>query len=142
MAFRRGRTAGFAGYSDAALLLTRLVVGAFLIWGVWDNIQSAARMAEFARFLVAHGFPEPRWLAPISVWAQFACGVSFVLGLATRWTGLLCAVNFAVAVAMVDAKLGIRAAFPATSLILFGLLFATVGAGRYAIDAMFGGSRR
>jgi putative oxidoreductase len=119
-----------------------VVIGAFLIWGVWDNIQSAARMAEFARFLGAHGFPEPRWLAPISVWAQFVCGVSFVLGLATRWTGLLCAIHFVVAVAMVDAKLGIRAAFPATSLILFGLLFATLGAGRYAIDAMFGGSRR
>jgi putative oxidoreductase len=142
MAFRRNRTVGLAGYSDAALLLARLVVGAFLIWGVWDNIQSAARMAEFARFLGAHGFPEPRWLAPVSVWAQFACGVSFVLGLATRWTGLLCAIHFAVAIAMVDARLGIRAAFPATSLILFGLLFATLGAGRYAVDAMFGGSRR
>jgi len=137
MAFRRSRTAGFVGYSDAALLLARLVIGAFLIWGVWDNIQSAARMAEFARFLGAHGFPEPKWMALVSVWAQFACGVAFVLGLATRWAGLLCAVHFAVAVAMVDAKLGIRGAFPATSLILFGLLFTTIGAGRYSIDAMF-----
>jgi len=141
MAFRRSRTAGFAGYSDAALLLARLVIGAFLIWGVWDNIQSAARMAEFARFLAAHGFPQPKWMALISVWAQFACGVAFVLGLATRWAGLVCAINFAVAVAMVDARLGIRGAFPATSLILFGLLFATLGAGRYSIDAIFGGRR-
>ncbi len=141
MAFRRNRSAGFAGYSDAALLLARLVIGAFLIWGVWDNIQSAARMADFARFLGSHGFPEPRWLAPVSVWVQFACGVGFVLGLATRWVGLLCAVHFAVAVAMVDAKLGIRGAYPAASLILFGLLFATLGAGRYAIDSMFGGRR-
>lgn len=137
MAFRRSRTAGLAGYSDAALLLARLVIGAFLIWGVWDNIESTARMAEFARFLGSHGFPQPKWMALISVWAQFACGITFVLGLATRWAGLLCAVHFAVALAMVDARLGIRGAFPATSLILFGLLFATIGAGRYAIDAMF-----
>lgn len=141
MSFRRSRSAGLAGYSDAALLLARLVVGAFLMWGVWDNIESAARMAEFARFLGGHGFPEPRWLAPVSVWTQFACGVGFVLGLATRWLGLLCAVHFAVALAMVDARLGIRAAYPAASLILFGLLFASLGAGRYAIDAMFGGRR-
>ena len=141
MAFRRSRTAGLAGYSDAALLLARLVIGAFLIWGVWDNIQSAGRMAEFARFLGNHGFPEPRWLAPLSVWVQFACGAGLVLGLATRWLGLLCAIHFAVALAMVDARLGIRAAYPATSLILFGLLFATLGGGRYAIDAMFGGRR-
>jgi putative oxidoreductase len=144
MAGRRTRfgSGGWSRYSDAALLLARLVIGAFLIWGVWDNIQSAARMAEFASFLAQHGFPQPRWLAPLSVWAQFACGVSFVLGLATRWGGLLCAVNFAVALAMVDAKLGIRAAFPASSLILFGLLFATLGAGRYAVDAALGGTRR
>lgn len=142
MARRNGfAQAGWARYDDAALLLARLVVGAFLIWGVWDNIQSSARMAEFAHFLAGHGFPQPRWLAPLSVWAQFACGVSFVLGLGTRWAGLLCAVNFAVAVAMVDARLGIRGAFPATSLILFGLLFATVGPGRYAADALFGGRR-
>jgi putative oxidoreductase len=144
MAVRRSGFAqpGWARYGDAALLLARVVIGAFLIWGVWDNIQSSARMAEFARFLGTHGFPEPRWLAPISVWAQFACGVGFILGLATRWAGLLCAVNFAVAVAMVDAKLGIRGAFPATCLILFGLLFASLGSGRYAVDAMFGGGRR
>lgn len=142
MAFSRSRTAGFAGYSDAALLLARLVIGGFLIWGVWDNIQSAARMTEFARFLADHGFPQPKWMALVSVWAQFACGVAFVLGLATRWAGLLCAVNFVVAVAMVDARLGIRGAFPATSLILFGLLFTTLGAGRYSIDAMLGGGRR
>ncbi|AQR72998.1 DoxX family protein [Sphingomonas sp. LM7] len=142
MTFRRSRSTGFASYSDAALLLARLAIGAFLIWGVWDNIQSSARMAEFARFLGSHGFPYPKWLAPLSVWAQFACGIAFVGGFLTRWAGLVCAVNFAVAVAMVDAKLGIRGAFPATSLILFGLLFATQGAGRYSIDAMLGGSRR
>ncbi|TGX55936.1 DoxX family protein [Sphingomonas gei] len=142
MAFRRSRSAGFAGNSDAALLVARLVVGAFLIWGVWDEIQSSARMAEYARFLGSHGFPEPRWLALISVWAQFACGVGFVLGLATRWAGLVCAIHFAILVAVIDARLGIRAAYPATSLILVGLLFATLGAGGYAIDSRFGGSRR
>lgn len=142
MAFRRSRTAGLAGYSDAVLLLTRLVIGAFLLWGVWHEIQSSARMAEYARFLGSHGVPEPRWLAPVSAWLQAVCGVGFVLGLATRWLGLVCAIHFALMVAIIDAKLGIRAAFPATSLILFGLLFATLGAGRYAIDAMVGGSRR
>jgi putative oxidoreductase len=29
--------------ADFALLAMRLVVGAFLIWGVWDNIESPAR---------------------------------------------------------------------------------------------------
>ncbi len=126
-------------HGDAALLLARVVIGAFLIWGVWDNIESGTRMAEFAGFLASHGFPLPRYAAPLSVWAQFLCGAGFILGLGTRWWGLLCAINFAVAVAMVDAKLGIRGAFPATCLILFGLLFATIGAGRYSGDSVLGG---
>ena len=38
-------------FSDFALLLMRLFVGLFLIFGVWDNITDAARMQEFAAFL-------------------------------------------------------------------------------------------
>ncbi|MDV3456808.1 DoxX family protein [Sphingomonas sp. HF-S4] len=87
MAFRRSRGSGLAGYSDAALLLARLVIGTFLVWSVWDNIQNSPRMAEFARFLAGHGFPYSKWLAPLSVWAQFACGVAFVAGFLTRWAG-------------------------------------------------------
>ena len=124
--------------SDVVLLAARLAIGAFLVWGVWDNVTSAARMAEFARFLAAHGFPLPGIAAPLSVYAQLFCGIAFILGLATRWAGLICAVNFAVAVAMVDAKLGIRGAFPATCLILFGMIFATIGAGRHSVDAALG----
>lgn len=125
-------------FADAALLATRLIVGAFLIWGVADNIVSAERMREFERFLAGHGFPSPGLMAPLSVYAQAAVGLAFILGLATRWAGLVCAFNFVVAVVMVDAKLGIRGAFPATALVLFGLLFAALGAGRYALDRRFG----
>lgn len=92
-------------------------------------------MSEFAGFLAFHGFPLPRAAALLSVAAQFGCGLAFILGAGTRWAGLICAVNFAVAVAMVDAKLGIRGAFPAACLILFGMIFATIGAGRYSVDA-------
>ncbi len=121
--------------ADFVLLLMRVVVGAFLIWGVWDNITSAARMEEFESFLRSQGFAAPAFLAPLSVWAQFICGVCFVLGFATRWAGLVCAFNFLVALAMVDAKLGVRAAFPSTLLVLLGLYFATHGAGRLSLDS-------
>lgn len=121
---------------DAVLLLTRLVLGAFLIWGVQDNLLSADRMREFEAFLRLKGFPAPALAAPLSCWAQFACGLSFVLGAFIRWGGLLCAVNFVVAIVMVDAALGLRASFPAASLLLFGLLFATHGAGRFSLDEL------
>lgn len=115
-------------------LLLRVVVGAFLIWGVLDNLLSAERTKEFELFLTRFGFWQPQWMAPLSVWAQCLVGVGFVLGLLTRWAGLLCAFNFTVALVMVDAAGGIRAAFPSTCLVLIGLLLASHGAGRWSVD--------
>lgn len=127
---------------DAALLAARLVVGGFLIHGVWDNIVSTARMAEFARFLGAHGFPVPHLMAPLSVAAQFAGGLGLALGLFTRGAGLLVAANFVVALAMVDAALGVRGAYPSASLVVLGLILASVGPGRIALDSVLGRHRR
>lgn len=138
MARLRGLDPSWNRYADAVLLATRLLVGTFLIWGVADNILSGDRMREFERFLAGHGFPAPGLMAPVSVYAQAAVGLAFILGIATRWAGLVCAFNFIVAVVMVDAKLGIRGAFPATALILFGLLFAALGAGRFSLERRFG----
>jgi putative oxidoreductase len=120
--------------ADAALLATRLLTGAFLIHGVWDNIVSAERMAEFVGFLTASGFAMPELMAPLSVWAQFAIGIALVLGLLTRWAGLLLAFNFIIGVVMVHWDQSFREWWPAIVLVALGLLFATIGAGRYAID--------
>lgn len=120
---------------DLVLLGARLLVGGFLVWGVWDNIVSAERMAEFAKFLAANGFPLSGLMAPLSVAVQFISGVALILGLATRWAGLLIAANFIVALVMVDAALGIRGAYPSCSLIALGLIFWVVGAGRISVDS-------
>lgn len=117
------------------LLGFRLLVGGFLVWGVWDNVISSDRMAEFSRFLASQGFVYPDLLAPVSVYAQLVCGIGILLGLMTRWLGVVCAVNFLVALIMVDAQGGFRQAFPAAMLIMFGLYVASRGAGRYSIDA-------
>lgn len=120
--------------ADLALLLVRLTLGAFLIYGVWDNIVSPERMEEFADFLVRFGFPAPGLMARLSVWAQLLCGIAFVLGLGTRWAGLVCAFNFMVAIAMVDHHQGIRGSFASACLVVIGLYLATHGPGRFALD--------
>jgi putative oxidoreductase len=121
--------------ADHALLLMRIAIGAFLIWGVWDNLISSERMAEFVGFLTKFGFPLPAVMARVSVWAQFAVGVCFILGFCTRWAGIVCALNFIVAIAMVDYQGGIRGAFPSACLVLIGLYLATHGPGRFALEA-------
>ncbi|HEX8262683.1 MAG TPA: DoxX family protein, partial [Allosphingosinicella sp.] len=90
-----------ARLADLALLLLRWVTGAFLVWQSHDNIFSTARMEEFEKFLVQFGFPLPALMAPLCVWAQFLCGFAFILGLMTRWAGLVAAFVVVVAVWMV-----------------------------------------
>lgn len=88
-------------YADLGLLLLRAATGPFLIYQSHDNIFSAARMDEFVKFLRQFGFIWPELLAPLSVYAQFAAGIGFILGLFTRWLGLITCFNFIVAVWMV-----------------------------------------
>jgi putative oxidoreductase len=119
---------------SAALLLMRLAAGAFLVHGVWDNIESAERMQEFAGFLSKHHFPLPALMAPLSVWAQFVCGACFVVGFATRWAGLICVLNFVVACLMVHLHQDFRGWWPALALVLMGGVLATAGPGWLSID--------
>ncbi len=128
-------------FSDLALLALRLTVGGFLVWGVWDNITSAAHMDEFVGFLAKFKFPAPELLAPLSVWAQFSVGLAFILGLFTRWAGVICAINFVVAIAMVDRFSGIRGSFASACLVTIGLYLACHGAGRFGLDRLFERSR-
>ena len=127
---------GAQRFGDFALLLLRLYVGVFLIWGVWDNLTEAARMHEFVEFLRKHRFMSPDLLAPASVYLQLLIGVAFIFGLLTRWAGILCIVHFAIAIVMVDRFGGWRAAFPSGCLIAIGLYLATHGAGRFSMDSM------
>lgn len=125
-----------AAGTDLAVLALRRSVGAFLVWGVWDNITSAQHMATFVAFLRQFGFPAPELLAPFDVWLQFGIGVAFVLGLATRWAGLLCALNFVIAIAMVDHLQGWRGSFGSMCLVAIGLVLATHGPGRFSVDRL------
>jgi putative oxidoreductase len=134
------RLEGLRRGEDAAFLLLRLYLGGFLIWGVWDNITSAARMAEFEVFLTALNAPMPALAAPVSVWAQMLIGVLLIPGLLTRWAGLLLSVNFLVAVALIAPTQGIfpdipRELFGPMMCVLAGLVLATHGAGAWSADA-------
>ncbi|ATQ43020.1 DoxX family protein [Caulobacter mirabilis] len=129
-----------ARHQDASILALRLVTGGFLIWGVWDNVTSPADMAKFVAFLTSHKFPAPELLAPLSVYTQLAAGVGMILGLFTRWAGILAALNMLVAIAMVDRFGGIRGMWPAGALVLIGLYFAAHGAGRFSLDGALEGA--
>jgi putative oxidoreductase len=129
-------------FADLGLLALRAVTGAFLIYQSHDNVLSAARMDEFEKFMTQFGFVYPELMAPLSVYFQFAAGIAFILGLFTRWFGLITAFNFIVAVWMVHWNDPVPGIWPAAILVFLGLYFGLRGSGRYGLDAMFANKRR
>ena len=128
-----------ARHEDLGLLLLRWATGVFLIYQSHDNVFSAARMDEFVKFLTQFGFVYPELMAPLSVYAQFAAGIGFILGLFTRWLGLITCFNFIVAVWMVHMRDPFPTWWPALVLIFLGLYFGLRGSGRYGLDALLEG---
>jgi len=122
-------------FGDFALLLLRVFIGLFLVWNVWGCVTSTERMYEYREFLGEHGFFAPALLAPLSVYGQLLAGIGLIIGLLTRWAGILCAFNFLVAIVMIDHHSGMRGMFPSACLVLIGLYLATHGAGRLSVDA-------
>jgi len=93
-------------------------------------------MAKFVGFLRNLKCPAPEIAAPLSVWAQFLIGVLLIPGLLTRWAGVLLAVNFVVAVALIaPTGADFRALYSPAILIFIGILFAANGAGNLSLDA-------
>ena len=126
----------FERFSDVGLLFLRMLTGAFLIYGVIDNVVSAERMDEFSAFLSANDFPAPNLMAPLSVYVQLLCGIALTLGFLTRWTGIVVAAHFVVAVVMVHWSQDFRGWWPAIVLVGIGFQFALTGAGRLSVDAL------
>lgn len=125
-------------YSDHALLALRLLTGSFLVHAMWPNISDAATMKEVVGYFAANGFAAPGFMAPLSAWAQFFIGTALILGLLTRWAGLLLAFNFIVGVVMVHWNETFREWWPAIVLVAIGFVFATLGGGRFAVDRLIG----
>jgi putative oxidoreductase len=126
-------------FADVGLLLLRVATGAFLIFQSHDNVFSNARMNEFEDFMRQFGFIYPELLAPLSVYAQFAAGICFILGIFTRWFGLITAFNFLVAMWMVHWADSVPQMWPAAVLVVLGLYLGLRGSGRFGIDAAFEG---
>lgn len=79
---------------EYGMFFVRLIVGFHLIHGTADNIFSWARMIEFRDFLDGRGVPFPLFSAHLSAYAQFICGILYILGLFVRPAALVMIVNF------------------------------------------------
>ena len=93
-------------------------------------------MAEFVGFMQASGFRAPGFWAPFSVNTQLAAWLLLIAGPPTRWAGLVVIGVVVVALRVVHRGRSLREWWPALSPVLLGGLFAAMGAGRWALDAL------
>jgi putative oxidoreductase len=132
----------FERHREKGAFFVRLVVGFILVYGTQDNVFSNERMLEFRDFLAARDVPLPLLAAHISAYAQFVCGVLYVLGLFVRPAALVMVVNFVAALVIAHLDGPLEAALDAARLalcMLFSSLFLLFnGAGALSLDRRLG----
>ena len=112
----------------------RLAVGFHLIYGTQDNIFSWDRMLEFRNFLDAFGAPFPLLSAMVSVYAQFLCGILFIVGWKVRYAGGVMVFNFIVAILLVHLNDPYPNIYPAISMLAGALFMVLNGAGSLSLE--------
>ena len=125
----------FSSYADWGLLALRIAFAVQLIWGTQDNVFSWEKMLEFKDFLEARGVPFPLIAAHVSVYAQFICGILWVIGWLTRPAAAIMFINFVAAIIIVHIGLPYEQNFPAINLLAVSFCLLLTGAGRFSLDA-------
>ena len=124
----------FDRHREYGPVFIRLIVGSFLVWGTQDNVLSYARMIEFKEFLHARGVPWPLAAAFLSAYAQFVCGILYLVGAFTRHAAVVMIFNFVAAVLIAHLGDTFAGTFPALVMLCASLFFLFHGPGRLAVD--------
>ena len=124
----------FERHREKGAFFVRLVVGFVLVYGTQDNVFSHERMLEFRDFLAVRRVPAPLLAAHVSVYAQFACGILYVLGLFVRPAALVMVINFIAALVIAHLDAPLDAARLALCMLFSSLFLLFHGAGELSLD--------
>jgi putative oxidoreductase len=134
--FRTLKPSPLEKHREYGVIFIRLIVGFHLIYGTQDNVFSYARMEEFAAFLSARGVPFALFSAFLSAYAQFICGILFLVGAVTRYAAAVMVVNFVAALVIAHVGDTYANMFPALMMLAAACFFLLHGAGRLSVDSM------
>ena len=124
----------FESRREYGMFFVRLTIGFHLIYGTADNIFSWARMMEFREFLHNQGVPFPLFAANLSAWAQFICGILFLLGLFTRPAAAVMIINFIAALLIAHRTGGYPPAALAVIMLFSSIALLVHGPGKPSVD--------
>ena len=130
-----------ASTTDVLLLIGRVLLGWLFLGSGWGKLSGG--IAGFAGYLKALQVPAPEFFAWIGAVVEFLIGISLILGIATRYGALLCALFVIAATALAHryweyppAQVGAQYTNFIKNLAILGgalLLFVT-GPGRFSVD--------
>lgn len=127
----------FEPKKDYGVIFLRLIIGWRLVDGTQDNVFSWARMIEFRDFLEQQGVVYPLLAAVVSVYAQFICGLLYMVGLWVRPAALVMIINFIAALIIVHIGTTFQESFAALMMLFGSVFFLFYGAGKLSIDQKF-----
>ena len=127
-------TAWLNARREYGLLPIRLIIGFHLVYGTTDNVFSWHRMLEFRDFLASQGTPFPLFAANLSAWAQFICGILFIIGLFVRPAAAVMVINFIAAIVIAHRTGGYQPAALALIMLFCSLGLFIHGAGKPSVD--------
>jgi putative oxidoreductase len=127
-------TTFFESRKGYANLFLRLIIGWRLIDGTQDNVFSWERMLEFRDFLAANGTPFPLLAANVSVYAQFICGILYLIGWFIRPAAVIMIINFIAALLIAHIGLSFEQSFDALMMLAGSIFFLFSGAGKISVD--------
>lgn len=119
---------------EYGVIFLRLIIGWRLIDGTQDNIFHWDRMLEFRDFLEQQNVAFPLIAAHVSVYAQFICGISYLLGAFVRPAAVIMMVNFLAALYIVHWGTSFEASFDALMMLFGSIFFLIHGPGKLSVD--------
>jgi|SRR3989344_2013743 len=127
----------FLVFSDWALVLLRLVLGAIFIAHGWPKIKD---LKTTAQNFGAMGFRPGRFWGTVVAGVEFFGGILFILGLFTQVAALILAIQFIVIMIWkLKIKQKLVGGYELDLILLVALLvLATTGSSLYALDSYFG----
>lgn len=130
---------------DPLLLIGRVVVGIVFMAHGWQKIAQDGLEATSQGF-VAMGVPLAEVAAPVVAVAELLGGALLIVGLFTGITGIVLAIDMAVAAILVHLSAGVFVTEGGWELVgalgAAALVLSAVGPGRLALDRLLGGSKR
>lgn len=126
----------FESRKEYAALFIRLLVGFHLVYSVRGYVFDWNVLLEFKSFLATKHVPFPLFAAMLCVYAEFICGILFLLGAWVRPAAIIMVINFSVALGLAHLGDPYQAAFPALAMLLGSAFLLFHGAGQISVDRL------